>query len=127
MLDEIVDGCANAKDYVQDSGYPDELLGERSSEGKVGPGENQGDGEDEDEEDDRVGVEGEVVSCIVDSTAIERFVHAVPLKRKTGNCGETEKGQYELKRVNRCRLTITEGNGSQVYQPTDHCTLACRV
>ena len=96
MFRKIVDCGSNAKDNMQDTCYPDELFGECTSQREVGPGENQSDKENKDEEDDSVGVEGELISGMVDSTTTEAFIRAVPFERETGYSDEAEKGQYEL-------------------------------
>ena len=56
VLDEIVDGCPESEDNVQNSCYPDELLRERTRSEKIRPGDNESDHEHKDEEDQCISV-----------------------------------------------------------------------
>ena len=49
MSHKVVDSSANAEKDVQDTSNPDELLGECTGKGEVGPGQNQSDGENKHE------------------------------------------------------------------------------
>lgn len=69
MPNEIVNGRPEREDYIQDTRDPDELLRERSSRQKITPRNDQGYQEDKDKEDDGVGIEGELVTGMVDATA----------------------------------------------------------
>ena len=129
VLYEVVYRCSNTKDDVEYSRDPDELLCECSGESEISPGEDQCDDEDEYEEDDGVGVEGEIIAGIVDSSSIETFVRTISFERETRDGNETEEGQDKLVHVSgqtSVRAHSEEVN-VRVYQPTSHCISACQA
>ena len=54
MFDEVVDGGAESKYYMEDPRDPNKLFGEHSSQGEICPGDNKSDTEDEGEEDNSI-------------------------------------------------------------------------
>ena len=80
MAVEIVDACPDTENDVQDPRDPNELLGESSCGGEVGPRDDKCDDKDENKEDDGVGVEGEGVWSVIDASTIEAFVGSVALE-----------------------------------------------
>lgn len=79
MAVEVVDACSDAEEDMQDTGDPNELLGESSCGGEVSPGEDKGGCENECEKNNGIGVKGEVVGSMVDAAAAEVLVGGIPL------------------------------------------------
>ena len=96
MLYEVIHSRSDTEYDLKDTGYPYELFCKCSCQGKVAPGEDEGNKEHEYEEDNGVRVEGEFVASVVDTSTGERFIGTVALERKARNGYKPEKGENEL-------------------------------
>lgn len=71
MLDELVNGAANAKDDLQNIRDPDELFRENPRQGKVEPREGERNGKDECKRDSGVCCESKLVAVVMYAATVE--------------------------------------------------------
>lgn len=88
-----IDSCRKAKDDIQNTSRPNELLREDTRHPYIAVRQNDGNSETEYEEDEGVRIEAKVIAAAVDSTTIETLGGRITLDRDTRNDYKASEGQ----------------------------------
>ena len=82
MTHEIDNGGADTEDDLQDTGDPNELLGERPRKGEVDIAKDEGRAEDKSEQNNGVGRETKFIGAAIDAATIETLGNSISLDRE---------------------------------------------
>lgn len=126
MPRKVVYGRSDTKYNMENTGDPNELLGEGPRKGEVSPRDSECDNQDENEENDGVCIQRKVIPCIVNPSTTEAFICAVALEREARDGDETKESEDQLGDMS-VTLRFSEGMGQEVreFQPKDRCISAC--